>query len=252
MAGTSRHAELIKGLWPDKALYGAVVLFITGVSGIAYGAFSSAVEVSYSSTVPAFVQSYPRELTLLFSATAIFFAYRSLRTRSLTPAFLGVASGILAVGLAGLGSLLALVSLFYTFLAKREEEDSRPETLRLTADRWPDKSLAASLLLMMSGLVTLAWGWGIFSNTVHTEIDNQQLFGLCAILVALISLFASIELYFQRAFWVGVVAGLGGMLTFGFYVVGPMLSGAGLVLVLFAWREREFQAPVSDSIPPTA
>lgn len=250
MAHVSEHSKLIRNLWPDKALYGAVVLFITGVSGVAYSVFSAAVDVSYSEKVPGFVQTYPREFTVLFSLAAIYFAYRSLSSRSLTPAFLGVVSGILAMGLAGLGPILAVVSLFYTLLAKREREDSNPETLKLTADRWPDKSLAASLLLTMSGLVTLAWGAGVFSNIVRTEIDNQQLFGLCAILVGLISLFASIELYFQRAFWVGVTAGVGGMLTFGFYVVGPMLSGAALVLVLFAWREREFQAPVSDALAP--
>lgn len=236
------HARLIKDLWPDKALYGAVILFITGVSGISFAVFSRSVDISYSEKVPSFVQGYPPTLTLLFSALAIFFAYRSLKTRSLVPAFLGVASGVLSFGMAGVCSLLAVVSLFYTFLAKREKEDTKPETLLLTADRWPDKSLAASLLFMMSGLVTLAWGSGIFSNVVRTEIDNQQLFGLCAILVGLISLYASIELYFQRAFWIGVLAGWGGLFVFGFYIVGPMLSGAALVLVFFAWREREFQA----------
>lgn len=248
---TTEHSRLIRDLWPDKALYGAIVLFITGASGIAYAAFAGAVEVSYSEKIPVFVQEYPRSLTMLLSGLAILFAYRSLKTRSLTQSFLGVGSAVLSFSLAGFGSVLALISLLFTLLAKREKEDTNPETLLLTSDRWPDKSLGASLLMMMSGLVTLAWGGGLFARIIHTEIDNPELFGLCGILIGLVSLYASIELYFQRARWLGVSAGVGGLLTFGFYIVGPMLSGAALVLVLFAVREREFQqtAPAAAARP---
>jgi hypothetical protein len=246
------HSELIRELWPDKALYGSVMLFITGIIGIAYGMFTLAIDVQYADDVPHWISAYPRWITILLSAATIILSYVSLMERHTKWAFLGGLTGLGAFGMLGVGSLLSVIAILYALKSRAEGEDTNPETLRLTSDRWPDKSLAASLIMLMTGVVTLAWGAALYSGWLRTEMDHQSLFGLCGIVVGLMCFYACIELYFQRAIWVGVVAGIGGLMTFGFYVVGPMLSGASLVLLLFAWKEREFrsqQSPQATAAP---
>lgn len=246
MAQTVSHSELIKSLWPDKALYGSVMLFLTGIVGIAFAMFSLAIDVEYSSELPRILREYPGWLTILLSFLCLIFSYVSLSQRDTKYSILGGACGFAAMGMLGVGSLLSVIALGYALKARHEREDTNPDTLRLTSDRWPDKSLAASLLMMMTGVVSLAWGVALWTNWLRTEIDDQVLFGMSGVLVGLLCFFAAIELYFQRALWVGVVAGVGGLMTFGFYVVGPMLSGASLVLLLFAWKEREFRSQQSE------
>jgi hypothetical protein len=246
MAQTTSHSEMIKSLWPDKALYGSVMLFLTGIVGIAFAVFSLAIDVEYSRELPRLLREYPSWLTILLSFLCILFSYVSLSQRDTKWSIAGGLCGLGALGLLGVGSLLSVIALGYALKARHEREDTNPDTLRLTADRWPDKSLAASLLMMMTGIVSLAWGIALWTAWLRTEIDDQILFGMAGVLVGLLCFFAAIELYFQRALWVGVVAGVGGLMTFGFYVVGPMLSGASLVLLLFAWKEREFRSQQVD------
>lgn len=48
-----------------------------------------------------------------------------------------------------MGSVLSLIALAFALAARAEREDRSPATRRLTAEMGPDKSLAASLLVLM-------------------------------------------------------------------------------------------------------
>lgn len=237
------HGELIHDVWPDKSLFGAVMLFITGLVGVAFVAFSAYVDVVFSERVPRILRDYPPLLTLLLSFAAFVCAAVSLRQRDTNWAFAGALAGVLSLGLLGVGSVLSLIAAVFLVLSRLEREDYTPETLRLTADQWPDKSLAASLLMFMAGVVALLWGGGLTIGLVSLDLGATLILGQASLLAGLVCLFAALQLYFQRGLWVGALAAVGGIATVGFYVVGPLLSLAALVLIVLAHREQEFHKP---------
>ncbi|HLE47381.1 MAG TPA: hypothetical protein VI818_03715, partial [Candidatus Thermoplasmatota archaeon] len=228
------RGELIRTLWPDKAMYGAIMLFITGVVGLGYGFINLTFDVEYSTKIPALIRNYPDGLTMFLSAVTVACSYLSLRFRDTKWAVYGCIAGILAIGLVAVGSALSVIALIFIVLSRLEKEDRTPETLRLTTDMWPDKSLAASLLMLITGITTLAWSAALLTGTVVMSIAKINVFGFTGLLVGLMCLFAALELYFQRGLWVGAIAAIGGMCTLAFYMVGPLLSGATLVLIILA------------------
>jgi hypothetical protein len=226
------------------------MLFITGLLGILFAAFQANIDVELSAKVPAFLRDYPSFVTLLLSLLTFVFAGVSLRNRDTTWALWGCATGIVAFGLLGVGSVISIVALVFLGLSRVEREDFKPETLRLTSDQWPDKSLAASLIILMAGLVAVIWGALLVANLVNLELGQTLILGEASVLAGLVCFFASLQLYFQRGFWIGALASVGAIGSIGFYVIGPLLGIAALVLLVLAYREREFDR--THSVPSAA
>ncbi|HLE96225.1 MAG TPA: hypothetical protein VI997_02550, partial [Candidatus Thermoplasmatota archaeon] len=95
----SRDA-LIKGLWPDKALYGSVMLFVTALVGVVWALVEKAIGVEFGTRVPTLLHPYddpliPAALSLLAAALA----FVALRRRQSAWAMAGALVGILGVGM---------------------------------------------------------------------------------------------------------------------------------------------------------
>lgn len=249
LARKQSHGDLIRDVWPDKSLFGAVMLFMTGLLGILFAGFQSAIDVEFSAKVPQFLREYPPMLTLFLSLLTFVFAGVSLRNRDTLWAIWGCLTGIAAFGLLGVGTILSTVALAFLFLSRVEREDFKPETLRLTSDQWPDKSLAASLLILMAGVVAVLWGTLLVAGLVTLELGQTLILGEASVVAGLLCFFASLQLYYQRGVWVGVLASMAAVATIGFYVIGPLLGISVVVLLFLAYREREFEKRRSASAP---
>lgn len=241
MSRKPSHGELIREVWPDKSLFGAVMLFVTGLLGILFAAFQASVDVELSDKVPTFLRTYPDVVTIVLSMGTFVCAVVSLRNRDTRWALWGCAAGIAAFGLLGVGTVLSVVAFLFLLFSRAEREDYNAETLRLTSDQWPDKTLAASLLLLMAGVVAIVWGVLLVAELVALEISQTLVLGAASVLAGLLCFFASLQLYFQRGLWTGAIAALAAVGTIGFYAIGPLLGAAALVLLMLGQREREFE-----------
>jgi hypothetical protein len=67
--------------------------------------------------------------------------------------------------------------------------------------------------------------------------------GQASLVVAALCLAAAWMLYHQRGLWLGVAAALGGLLTLGLFIIGPILAIGALVLLSMARAEDEFERP---------
>jgi hypothetical protein len=249
MARRPSHGQLIREVWPDKALFGAVILFITGLLGLLFTSIEATIDVELSARVPTFLREYPPLVTVACSLLTFIFAGVSLRNRDTGWALWGCLAGVAAFGLLGVGTALSLVALLFLLKSRHEREDFKPETLRLTSDQWPDKSLAASLLLLMAGIVAIVWGVLLLLELVNLEIGRTAILGAGALISGLVSFLASAQLYVQRGFWVGTLASIGAVGSIGFYVIGPLLGIGAFVLLFLAHREREFDRTHPTTAP---
>ncbi len=233
---------LIKHLWPDKALYASVLLFITGFVGVLAALVNGFGDLSYSSKAPGLVSSYPWGLTLVASVITALCAFMALAKKSTTWTLWGIAAGVVSFGFLGLTAMLALVALWFVYLSRIEREDVTPETRVLTADMWPDKTLAASLLLLIGSVSTIVWGIAISADLVSFRgyLLPWWAFGPLATLVGLLGLRGARELYFQRGPEFGAGCAVAIAFMVGLWVIGPVVGVGTMVLIQLARREFEF------------
>lgn len=243
--------NLVRHLWPDKRLYGATLLLVTGMTGLIYGVAAGIFEINYSSRVPTWMATYPAWAMTLASALAALMAIRSLHTGRATPGIVGAIAGVLALGFLGIGSLLALVALAFLVQSIREGEEV-PASRTLAADLWPDKTLAASAILLVAGATNVAWGaalsWNaLFEDWAVAALPTYGLDGLllgAATLVAgLLGIAAALLSQKQRAPALGVAGAVASAATMAGVFVTPLLGAAALVLVVLGLREQEFVSP---------
>jgi hypothetical protein len=248
----SERRSLIKNLWPDKALYASTMVILTGVLGALYGLALIILTVNFDSDIPALIRDFPLWATVLLSLASAALAWVALMVRNTWLTAVGALLGIAAMGFVGIGSILCAIALVFVALSRFEGEDLNPATRRLDATMWPDKSLAASVLTLMTAIITLVWAWALMADVVAFDgyLENQDLFGYLALACGLIGIGAAISLYFQRVPWLafaGTAAGLAGL---ALYMVGPILALAGFTLTLLAYREREFQEQQATAATP--
>jgi hypothetical protein len=165
-----------------------------------------------------------------------------LRQRNTNFAIAGGVAGIAAMGLLGIGPLFSVIALGFVALSRLEGEDLKAATLNLRDEMWPDKSLAASLLVFMSGVMTLAWGVALLARLVSFTIADPTVFGAFAVVVGIASLASARPLYHQKAPMLGLACAIAGLFALGMYVIGPFLSLGALYYLNLAQREREFSS----------
>lgn len=238
----SLHQMLIQDLWPDKSLYAAVLLFLTGFVGLLTWAVDVTVGVSYAPHVVHFLGWIPSWLVLMLSLVAVGCAVQARRSHSDRWTLLGAACAFLSVGFFGANAVLALVTVEFVRRARREGEMQNAATRCLHPDMWPDKLLAASLLMVIAGTMTVIWGLAVAADLVTYEgyVNGRFFFGATSISVGVLGLMAARTLYVQTAPGFSFAATAAVALPVALWVVGPVLVLAALVLIVMGMREHEF------------
>lgn len=245
----SDHAVFIRDRWPDKALFANVLLLVAGTLGFLHAFVAKIDGITFASAQLAFIESYPWWATAALSLVAVAAAMASMRTRDLRWAALGAVCGFASFGLVLVEPMLSTVAMAFLVRARFEGEDTDEAQRGLTALQWPDKTLAASALLLMAGTATLEWWVGIVFGFLHAQglSELSPWMGLVGLTLGLVAVFGSHALYHQRQLAVCVVAALAGVAGVGLFVVAPMLSLAALVLIVLGVREDEFGRKVAPS-----
>lgn len=241
--------ELIQTLWPDKALYAAVLLFLTGFLGVLTWIVTEMVGLSYSMRAPSLFTQWPAWASLVLALGASGAAVAALRTRSARWAVIGCIFAFFSVGFFAVNSVLAVVALVFVHRSWKEGESDDPATQVLTADMWPDKVLAASLLLLIAGSLTVFWGIAVLLDAVTFEgyAGGSLVWGGAATIAGLFGLFASQRLYVQRSPLLSSLACLIIAAAVALWVIGPILAVAAFVLILLGLREHEFERPAKTA-----
>lgn len=232
--------RLVQELWPDKLLYGTIVLVVTGLVSLLYTGFAVASDVDYGGAVPRELEDFPPSATAGLSVLAMALGAAGWLWRNTNLSLPGAAAGVLSLGLLGLASVLGVLAAVLFVLARLEGEDTHHPSLGLTRHHWPDKSLAASALLVINGLATTGWGLIIALDGVSVAMDNPQGVGLGLALLGAFMLGCARMLHYQKAPVAGVGAAIGGVFGLAFFIVGPLLGLGTLLLLALAQGEREF------------
>lgn len=239
-AGRTRE-ELIKQVWPDKALFAATLLLITSMLGLIHGIAFTALDITLSGKIPWLLRAWPPEAVLLLSLVEAGGATVALRRQQTEWALVAGVAGVVSFSLFGLGSIIALVALVFVWLARQEGEDAAAPEETVAAETWPDKALAASTVLVVSGVLTVGWGVANAREAfAFAGYMDQVMFGWLCVALGLLALVAAVLLYRQRGALVGALAGVGAVLGLALYVVGPILGLAALYLIREARKEGEF------------
>lgn len=242
MAQAERR-KLIKDVWPDKRLYACVLLFVAGALGVLYSGLLSLVPSRFGGNVPAFFLSYALNWTMAFSLLALLLAVIALKLRSVWYGFAAALCGILSFGFLGIESALSLVAGGFLVKSRMEREDASQDAPDLHVAMWPDKSLAASMLLTVGAFTSAAWSYVVLAELL--TVPYALVFGAAAAVVALVDLYAAYQLYHQKQPRLALGAFIATLAVVPFFVVGPLVAMAGLVLLRMAWSEREFDTAAS-------
>lgn len=233
--------ELVKEVWPDKALYAATLLLITSLLGLLHGLTFLLFDPTVGGDLPGLLRLWPPGVVLVLSAVEAVAAHQAIdRQQTRWAAGAGIV-GLVSLNLFGLGSILAAIALVFVVLARREGEDAATPEDRVPAETWPDKALAASTLLVVAGVLTLGWGLANAGQAIaFAGYMDQVAFGWLCVGFGVLALAAAYTLYLQEAAWLGVLASVGSVLGLALYVVGPILGLGALVLIREAKKEDEF------------
>lgn len=237
------HQMLIQDLWPDKSLYAAVLLFLTGFVGLLTWLVDVTVGVAYAPHVVPFLGWIPSWLVLMLSLAAVGCALQARRAHSDRWTLLGAACAFLSVGFFGANAVLALVTVEFVRRARREGEMDNAATRCLHPDMWPDKLLAASLLMVIAGTMIVLWGIAVAGDLVTYAgyLHGRFFFGATSISAGVLGLIAARTLYLQTAPAFSLAATAAVALPVALWVVGPVLVVAALVLRAIAhtrWSAR--------------
>lgn len=234
--------ELIKEVWPDKALYAATLLLITSVFGVLQGLAFAVLDITLVKDLPWLLEAMPASLVLVLSLVEAAGATVALRRQQTRWTLAAGIVGVLSLNLFGVGSVLALIALVFVGLARAEGEDAPTPDEALPAETWPDKALAASTVLVVAGVLTAGWGVGLVVDWLtFTGYMPQAVFGSVCIALGALALLAAVRLYHQAGAWLGVLAAVGSVAGLALYAVGPILGLAAILLIWQARREDEFE-----------
>lgn len=244
-----RHL-LIKEVWPDKLLYGTLLVVVSSAMGIFHGLLSMAfpLPVSHGDLLQ-WMSSYPVWLTVLLSLLAFVTALIAWRKLSVWWGLFACLLGVLSFSLYGIGSLHAAAAVLFLILARIEGEDRTPKKDRVDKFEWPDKAFATSLLLFLAGIVSIVWGIGVTFGEVSFGRADSIYWGPAQMIAGVVGLVAADFVYRQRAPLLALVACVFNVAAFAGYFLAPGFAVAALVALVLAWRENEFLDPMA---PPSS
>lgn len=245
----AHRRHLARTLWPDKLMYGTIVLVITGLVAALYAWFALSVGVDYEGTIPGPIAAWPASATIGLSLLAVILGALGMLLRNTNYSLAGAVVGLPALGLLGVGTVASLAALVLFLVARWEGEDTHDASLRLTWDMWPDKSLAASAVLFVHGLLTAAWGLMLALGVVSSIASGEDGLGYGMVIIGAFLMATAALLHHQKAPVLGVLAALLGGVGFAFVVVGPLLTLVVLVLLALAQVEREFDPAAHPAGP---
>lgn len=234
------HKHLIRDLWPDKHLYAAILLILgAGIEAI-FAVAARVVPVTFASDAATSVAGWNWPFGILLPAAAVPLAIAAYQLRKPWMGFVAAGIEIASVGAFGIVPLLAVAALVFLVLARREKEHANPATRALHALHWPDKALAAALLLAVAALVSLVWGAMMLSGWLEIRSMDLTLWGLASVLAGALAAAAAWLCYRQQGRALCVGAAVLVIATMGLVVVGPALGIGALALLAKARREGEF------------
>ncbi len=241
MTGEGHHPH-----WPDKAMFASIMLILAGTMGTLFSLVAMLPNFTYGGTdkIPSWLRDYPGYLQFALSLATLLLGFFSLRAQRKRFTYVGCVTGIASLGFVGLVPILSLIAAGFVVQAHREGEDmtGTSPTRKYRAHEWPDKALAASLFLLVAGVLAALQGTLMLLNAFGAVLlrDVPWLEGGFDIAAGLWCAYASWQIYHLQRPWTGFVAiGLAAV-SLGLYVMGPILAATALVLLLKANRENEF------------
>lgn len=192
--------------------------------------------------IPAWMKEYPWWLQLGLGLATATLGFLMLRRHQRIFGYAGAVTAVASLGFVGFVPVLGIIAVAFLVKAGAEGEDLTGGKPMDSSD-WPDKALASSLFLLVSGVLALGWGILILTGASNPVLlsDMPWLEGSFDIAAALWCAYAAWQVYHLQRAWTGFVGIVLAALTFGLYVVAPVLAGVALVLLLMARREDEFE-----------
>jgi hypothetical protein len=227
--------------WPDKAMFSAILLILAGFVGAAFEMARPLIEVNQDKLPVLFTNDIPFytvSLCLIVLASGVL----SLRYQAAWPAYAGAIVGIVSLGVFGLVPGLSLVAIGMMVKSHLEGEETRLDGVQLHSSQWPDKAMAASLFLVVVGAIATTQGVLLLTGHFNPILLTGQpmLAGVIGVVAGVAHFVAANRVYKLQSPWTGWVALSLGVLTMGFYLLGPIMAVVGMVLLLLAHREDEF------------
>ncbi len=227
--------------WPDKVIFAAMLVTIAGVLGAVF----AVVQLS-GATIGRNVSTLrlvtPPSLALVLCLAMIGLGVYAIRHQAAIWVWIGIGSGVASMGMLGLVPFLCLVAISFLIMSRMEGEETVHDAHTMHASLWPDKALAASLLILVTASVAIFQAGLLFtSNFTAPYLKTSPGIVMFLNLVAgAWGFYAAHQVFHLRRAWTGYVAAVLGVLGLGFWIVGPALAIAAIVLLGKARAENEF------------
>lgn len=226
--------------WPDKAMFSAMLLIMASVVGLLFQLVRPVLDINEKGMPLNFADDWPGYEYALLGATFVF-GILSLRKQAAVFAYIGAGCAIASLAVYGLVPALGIFAIVMIILSHLEGEETSNDGVELESHLWPDKAMAASLMMTVVGAIAVTQGALMFADRfAPILLSNETVAGSIGVLVGLLGLVAAWEVYHLRNPWLGWVALVAGTATMGFYLIGPVLAIAGMVLLWKAHGENEF------------
>lgn len=229
--------------WPDKVMYAAMLQVMGGILGAIFALLQLA-GLRVDEEVLRHVGIVGPAPALVLSLATLVLGMYGIRHQAALWVWIAVATGILSVGMLGLVPLLSLVAMGFLLRSRAEGEETRHDLRTLHASLWPDKALAASMLLFVGAGVSLIQAYVVARDAILLPTllrDVPIVLAFVSAAAALWSFYASFEVYRLRRAWTGYVSAGLTFLSLGFALIGPAIAIATIVLLRKAAAEAEFE-----------
>lgn len=238
--------------WPDKAMFSAILLVLSGFVGGVFELTRPLLDLDQDRLPTLFTDELPF-YTLTMCVATLTLGLWSLQRQAALPAYAGVVTAMLSLGVFGLVPALALVAAAFMLASHAEGEETHLDDRRVEASQWPDKAMAASLLLVVVAGIAATQAVLILADRFAPLVlaDAPAAAGLLGLAVAAWCLVAARSVYRLDRPWLAWTGFAFGLATLGFYLVGPLMALAGMVLLWRAHAEHEFgtDAPAGPAAP---
>lgn len=235
--------------WPDKVIFAALLQVMGGILGASFALLQLA-WLRVDEEILRHVGIVDAGPALILSISTSLLGIYGIRHQASVWVWMAVATGVLSVGMLGLVPLLSFVAVGFLLRSRAEGQETKHDETILRPSLWPDKALAASVLLFVGGGVSLVQAYVIASDALLLPTvlhDAPMALAVVGVSAGLWSLCASFEVYRLRRAWTGYVS-VGLLFTsLASMLIGPALAIATHFLMRKASAEREFEEGVPEA-----